>query len=267
MIPTSIFFSDLDSTLLYDKREFIDLPASYPMVLAEHTEDYTTFISAYVHDFLQANQGLLVPVTARSLRMYHNVHLSYVRDAEWAVVENGMTILHHGVIDEGWKTVIESRMEEVSQNREITGFFNSHAEDYKSYVDGYLVGAFSTQELRVQPGLLKELRELALRHDYTLSAQGRLTFVMHNSVSKGSAVRYLLDRLRPISTFGAGDSFFDLSFLEHMDTPFCMKGRELQEYLLSSNQISDRYEIPRTNGILGSDQMIDRMRELMVASS
>lgn len=219
------FFSDLDRTLLYSNKHIQDHHKSTAGHLA--VEQYESKPLSFLH--LQAWKRLVqsagtdymfIPTTTRTLRQYRRIILPDV-NVQAAIVLNGAKILIDGIEDYEWSKIVSQQVKSLDLHpvrlferlrARLTDDEEVHdircADDHFVYIIG---------ETRNSPRLDTYTIALAQETGYTRSKQGRKTYLIPPTVSKGVALNRVKEYFDLGETFAAGDSLLDFSMADTAD--------------------------------------------------
>lgn len=208
-----IFATDLDNTMIFSHR-LIEGHELRVRCVEYYNDKPTTYMT---HTAIGKIKSLMkrvhvIPITTRSMSQFKRI--KFFSATEFAVVDNGGTILQNGSVVKVWKQYIDSILQEYN------------------FADA--VNAFSSMpSLTLQPKIVDEKfifaksadvdsakRFLEARLDtsiWQLSFQGQKVYAIPIQITKGNALKYISENL--ISDSGpvvaAGDSNLDVSMLEY----------------------------------------------------
>lgn len=218
MRPT-MAFADLDGTLISSRRmlERWGGPATVCV------EEYAGAPSAHVTERAAAliaemnRHGRLVPVTTRTLEQYRRIRLPGPRPPV-ALCANGAVLLLDGVPDQAHARQVQANLRQLEHRptgvaeRLVTTFGERWgtarvrvADDYFCYV------VFDTAQ-QADRGA-HDLTGLAEELGWKLSLQGRKCYLVPSQLTKGHAVRSVVERLGWSDFVAAGDAVLDLEML------------------------------------------------------
>ena len=211
----SVFFSDLDSTLIWSRRKAPGVPKRAAEYLNGKEQ---SFMTEETFRFLRdAGWLTLVPVTTRSEEQYRRIFLMESLPVRYALVCNGGKLLDGGREDAEWTAeTLKAAARETAALREASELLREYAgenglhrpEPYLCYIrtedpEAVLAGL----EGRTDPDLVQTARD------------ARKVYLIARSVTKGGAVRRFAHRFGADRTAAAGDGALDLSMLREADYP------------------------------------------------
>lgn len=211
----SVFFSDLDNTLIWSHRKAPGVPKLAAEYLNGKEQSYMTEKS---FRFLQSAGWLeLVPVTTRSEEQYRRIFLLDSLPVRYALVCNGGKLLAGGAEDRDWTAeTLAAAARETEALREASELLGGYAgKGGLRFPEPYL--CYITAE---DPETVR--REIAERTDPELlqtARDARKVYLIARSVTKGNAVRRFRERFGTERSAAAGDGGLDLSMLREADYP------------------------------------------------
>jgi len=228
-MPKILFATDLDRTMIYSAK-FLEDAVMDDIQCIEHNEKGE--IAYMLKESIALKEELsqllyLVPVTTRSRALFERV--TVFRDSEYAVIENGAIILHHGEILEFWEREIENYLLKGDFVRKLKGAsdllskIRYTAEDSVRWIGNKFVMC-KTDYPEKMGQLLSELLDI---DDFHYTIQGRKVYVIPKGITKENAVSFLKGLLKINHTFASGDGKLDLEMLLQADTAFVPSDAEL----------------------------------------
>jgi hydroxymethylpyrimidine pyrophosphatase-like HAD family hydrolase len=209
-----MFFSDLDRTLIYSKRFAKSM--EHELVLVEQKEGRDiSYMTPDAFDTLRQLRmnAIFVPVTARKWDEICRVNFVVNDLPEWIVCEAGRTIYHFGEREREWDEHIlhlmrayESNHQEAIQrffrDMQALGFPAWHINEQMVMTKVEGLEKDKWDELFSQVSWYQE-------RGINLLIQERKVYLIPELITKGSAVRYLIEKLQPLVTVSAGDAEMD----------------------------------------------------------
>lgn len=220
-----IFFSDLDHTLIYSNKHIQEHHLSVAGMLT--TEQYEHKPLSFIHldawKSLVNHAGtdyLFVPTTTRTLRQYRRVLLPDV-EVGAAIVLNGAKILINGVEDYDWTKHVAQSVKQLNIHpvrlwEQVTKGLKNDPEVTKIVsADDYFI--YVVTKTDHSPHVDAYTAEIALETGYKRSKQGRKTYLIPPTITKGNAVAEIKQRFNASTTFAAGDSVLDFSMISEVN--------------------------------------------------
>ncbi len=206
-----VYATDLDRTLIYSSKfvskENFDKLISFPD--GEHT---THFMTKKAYSTLKEIKGKIkvIPCTTRSIEQY--TRLIEFRDCEYAICDNGATILHNGKINKQWEFVNQKNMEFCKA--EILNLKDklkdqSFVKKEIRFVDSY----FLFFKINDKTDCIEWLESNVNKKKFFYNITGEKCYVFPNFVSKENALKYLMDIIGETDLIASGDSELDLGML------------------------------------------------------
>lgn len=206
----NVLFSDLDGTLIFSasRKKVGD-------IVIEHKDGAEiSCITARQAELLPEIRNI-IPVTTRSVEQYRRVEFPEGFAPEYALCDNGSTLLINGEKDGPWlersSEILAEAMEEMTRFRTILERDPDRRCEVR-FVDGFFLFTKSAN-----PNLT--LARLGVGENCECYATGEKVYVIPKQLNKGDAVerlRVLLGIARE-NVFCAGDSFMDVAMLNAAD--------------------------------------------------
>lgn len=223
-----ILFSDLDQTLVYSASSIVkhNQAISGNLCVEELDNKPLSFTSLDAWILLKEHAGKtfdFVPVTTRNHKQYKRVNFPGV-PVEYAIIDNGATILKNGERDTAWDEKIASKLKELehsidSVHQRMVNGLEGHEEvkilsnllENPNFV--YMV-AHSKDEMEYIKSFATELSE---ETGYTISIQSRKAYLLPPVLTKVAAVNEIKERLSPDFSIAAGDTPLDYTMTAGVD--------------------------------------------------
>jgi len=212
-----MFFTDLDRTLIFSKR--FSIKERDRLVAVEKKEDREiSYMTKRAVSLLSEYRkiGEFIPVTARSLEQAMRIDFIKGQLPEWMVTENGRAIYHHGNRFHEWDTLFVEKMKNIHEKILV-----AQEKFHQIFVDELGCEIFSPNDemmiAKIDHLSEEQKNELGERlgffneYDCVIHFHPRKIYLMPNIISKGEAVRYLIEKLSPEITISAGDTDMDES--------------------------------------------------------
>lgn len=214
-----MFFTDLDRTIIYSKRFIKGIDE--PLVVVEMKEgreiSYMTKRSISLLEEIRSCTQF-IPVTAR--KWDEIMRIDFIANDVPAVMvcEAGRSIYLNGKRDTSWDEHIHQMMDSRSQNINIA-FERFKTEMNKLGYPAWEINEYMwmtkvegwKEEVR---SYVEEMTDWFSEKDCLLQIQERKVYLIPTKISKGAAVRYLLDRYQPEKSLSSGDAEMDRGMFE-----------------------------------------------------
>ena len=209
-----IFATDLDNTMIYSYRRVVGLEDTLCCVEYYNGKPltYMTYTSIDMLNFL-LSKIYVIPTTSRSKAQFERIEI--FKSTEYAIVDNGGTILYKGVTIPDWTNHINRILENYDLENVLEIFKN-------------LPGLVSTPRIVDKMFLFAKSEETRLCEDYLkfkldtkwkIDVQGQKVYAIPMEITKGNALKFICENLvadnQPI--ISAGDSNLDMSMLDYSD--------------------------------------------------
>lgn len=206
-----LFASDLDNTLIYSYKKKQD---GYICVEINKGKEQG-FMTAYTYNNFTAMREnvMFIPVTTRSVEQYRRIAFPDGYVPEYALVSNGATLIHNGIIQADWNLIEKNS----SLRQQLNEVFDRYHNDKRfincrivddSYVFVYCAGDTDAEETT---------RELADNTSFNVELSGRKIYFFPENLNKGNAVEKLKKLIDCDYVLSAGDSSMDVSMLNIAD--------------------------------------------------
>ena len=205
-----IYATDLDHTLLYSHRQIIGHEKDFVCVecLQQKPITYMTLSALQKLKSLMA-QISVIPVTTRSIAQFKRI-LPFSA-SQYAIVDNGGTILLNGSALDSWENHIHSILHGYCFEEVIELFLKLPALTRKpEIIDQKFVFAKSSNISACEEFLQGKLNT----KNWQLSIQGQKIYAIPQQISKGTALKFACEELLHDNFIVAsGDSNLDLPML------------------------------------------------------
>ena len=251
----SIFFIDLDNTLIYSHHREI----GRSKIVVEHLNGKEqSFMTQLTYDFISSADWLdIVPVTTRNEQQYRRLELPESLRFKYAIICNGGKLLVDGREDLEWsyETDILVRkcynsldgatelLSKICKNEAI-----HRPERYISYVK------CSNPE-----SVYTEMKKMTDSDKVNVQRDGRKVYLFANGISKGDAVERFMHNREFETILSAGDNMMDVSMMNKADYAFantdiidlitCAKKIRIDDYPFSDG-ICNHVKEMRMKGII-----------------
>ncbi|MWV45728.1 hydrolase [Paenibacillus sp. HJL G12] len=263
-----IFASDLDRTLIYSMNAMGDdynAEACFPVESSKENDRYISFMSKVAARLLRelSASAYFIPVTTRTVEQYRRIfYLNTTICPEYAITSNGGNILVRGVPDEEWNAVVRAELRKSASASQVFKRFEDMASP------SWVLRTQHCEELfyaivinrEAMPILeVEELRADLAAMGWGLSVQGRKIYLVPSGLSKGKALKHLMDRLEERVVAAAGDSLLDESLLETAMYKLAPSHGEL--FSLYGEKGPSYLEFTKHSGLTASEEIIRRVME------
>lgn len=249
-----LFFSDLDSTLIY---------SGYP----EHTcVEYNeakevTYMTAqginFLKDLLVRKDFVFIPCTLRSYEQTSRISFLKNGNVPIIICDNGFSIYENGILDKTWDNLMKENLatyptDEIKTDIEILVSSNNMCCKIKNNRNAFFTLIFENFKLANMhfDTIVKSLKG----YRYKLELQGRKLYIIPDFLDKILAVKYLCKKNNPSLVITAGDSSVDKSFIEQGNLRFVP--------LHSSLKINSSI-ITRSSGIKAGEEILNIIMTLL----
>ncbi|MCR5204168.1 MAG: HAD hydrolase family protein [Lachnospiraceae bacterium] len=242
----SIFFTDLDNTMIYSHHRGIDKPK----IVVEHLNGREqSFMTQFTYDFLcSANWLTIVPVSTRTEHQYRRIECVERLRFKYAIVCNGGKLLIDGKEDKEWSLQTDVLADESYDSLEhatellaqlLPAEVIHRPEKYMSYA-----------KCDDPESVYEKLRDIIDLNKVNVQRDGRKVYIFANGISKGKAIERFKQKTGFENIIVAGDNFMDVSMLNKADYAFVHK------------DIYNKVEC-RNKHVIGEDLMSDEICEYL----
>lgn len=205
-----VYATDLDHTLLYSHKQIIGHEKDFVCVeyLSQKPITYMT-ISAIQKLKSLMEKLVVIPVTTRSIQQFKRI-LPFSA-SQYAIVDNGGTILCDGLVLDIWENYIYSILQSYCFEEVIELFLKLPALTRKpEIIDQKFIFAKSSNISACEEFLRGKLNT----KNWQLSIQGQKIYAIPAEISKGTALKFVCEELLHENFIVAsGDSNLDLPML------------------------------------------------------
>lgn len=249
-----LFFSDLDSTLIY---------SGYP----EHTcVEYNeakevTYMTAqginFLKDLLVRKDFVFIPCTLRSYEQTARIGFLKNGNVPIIICDNGFSIYENGILDKTWDNLMKENLatyptDEIKSDIEILVSSNNMCCKIKNNRNAFFTLIFENAESANMHYVT--IAKVLKRHKYKLELQGRKIYIIPDFLDKVLAVKYLCKKINPSLVITAGDSSVDKSFVEEGN----------QRIIPSHSSLNIRNTIiTKKTGISAGEEILDIVMSLL----
>ena len=249
-----LFFSDLDSTLIY---------SGYP----EHTcVEYNeakevTYMTAqginFLKDLLVRKDFVFIPCTLRSYEQTARIDFLKNGNVPIIICDNGFSIYENGILDKTWDNLMKENLatyptDEIKSDIEILVSSNNMCCKIKNNRNAFFTLIFENADSANMHYVT--LAKVLKRHKYKLELQGRKIYIIPDFLDKVLAVKYLCKKFNPSLVITAGDSSVDKSFVEEGN----------QRIIPSHSSLNIRNTIiTKKTGISAGEEILDIVMSLL----
>lgn len=253
-----MFFTDLDRTIIFSKR-FVK-GVNDPLVVVETKEgreiSYMTKKSlSLLQEIKECTQ--FVPVTAR--KWEEIMRIGFISDdlPDVVVCEAGRSIFLKGKRDASWDEKIHQMMKDETQNLH-TAFKRFQKEmsglGYPAWaINEYMMMTKVAGWTEEAQSFVEGMTDWFLEKGYRLQIQERKVYLTPMKISKGAAVRYLMECFKPGNSLSSGDAEMDHGMFEHTVHQIAPKHHTIS--------CTDRVSVTTATGILAGEEILSIVKE------
>ncbi|MCX7748326.1 MAG: hypothetical protein N2645_15800 [Clostridia bacterium] len=231
-----IFAADLDGTLIFSKRLFIDIPDGTEIRLIEKKGDEEiSFMTQRSIDLLKdINERItFIPVTTRTLEQYTRISIFQNEiKPPYSITSNGGKILVNGKIDPDWDAYIEGCIQKhpLHASAVYEQFIQTFGEAWIRLFrfSDELFWTFLIDETKIPWDKVEEYSRWASLNHWRVSLQGRKLYVVPEFINKWDALEYVKNKLGEKRVIAAGDSLMDYPLIEKADFSYIPPHGELK---------------------------------------
>lgn len=208
----ALFAAALDNTLIFSKGFVKD----EDVIAVEYKDNKElSYMTKQALDYLKSLNEVItiVPITSRSLEEFKQ--LTFYSMFEYAILSNGLAILHKGLVEDGnWQAIIQKEFDRIDLS-DVESLLYNCSSLFKS--DFEFKGYYYCAEVKEhQEIMVLRLLKPFLHKDWNCFVQGNKLYVVPKFVTKENALKYLTGKydLDLIYSFGAGASKEDKNFID-----------------------------------------------------
>ncbi len=219
-----IFATDLDNTMIFSHRRVLGLEDTLCCVEYYNGKPLTYMTPAAIEmlNFL-LSKIYVIPTTSRSISQFKRVEI--FGSTEYAIVDNGGTILYKGEPLHDWSNYINKVLESYDLESVFEIFQN-------------LPGLVSTPRIVDQKFLFaksettkscEDFLRIKLDTKWKVSIQGQKVYAIPMEITKGNALKFICENLVADNQLiiSAGDSNLDMSMLDYSNYSFIQSDSNL----------------------------------------
>lgn len=230
-----LFFSDIDDTLIQTRRKTDFTKNTVVASYNKHGEEGSFFYEGtkvFLDSLIQSNINF-IPTTARNLDSYTRTIFYSNKKIKYAILNFGGLILIDNKIDNKWQNKIKKDYSLIRTIGEILENLLATCKEENldlrvKVIDDFYISIYNQNNLDNQQILSKIKNILGdfikKYNDYYLYENGNSFGILPHFLDKKYAVKYLIDKLDPILTIGAGDNQNDLGFMQLADFKLLPRG-------------------------------------------
>lgn len=214
----TVFFSDLDRTLIFSKKFIKDGIES--VVVESKGDKAISYMTKQALSLLKEihNECTFIPVSTRTFETITRVDFIQEFKPEWMICDNGTHIYHNGERLKAWEDLINSKRDahnlkaSTLESMIKSTFEDKGLKEIFNREDIYLMVKFEEMSGEVRQHL--ECLNLAIRDKgYRMDINSRKAYFLPDYVRKEDAVGFLINEYGLEHTISAGDSLMDLEML------------------------------------------------------
>lgn len=270
MMKTIMFASDLDQTLIYSYRTFMNEKVDEPIRPLEWLDDrYISYMTQYSLSKLKeiSRELLFVPVTTRTKLQYQRIDFrEYDISYQYAVTSNGGTIFNMGIEDQDWMQQVSNGRNNCLAAEDLISKFNEirHPswviKDSGKLADDLFYYCLIERE-KIPLGELAAFKLWARENNWELSVQGRKLYLVPINVNKKAAIQYIKEKERIDQVVAAGDSLLDFDMLKAADFAIAPAHGELYSLYLQRISGLEKIRFTQKGGIKAGEEILEYVAE------
>ncbi len=224
----SIFFTDLDNTLLYSAKHKKTSDICVEWIKGKEQGYMPSSVYSILPEIMKRIE--LIPVTTRSVEQYERIQWPAIKP-RYAVTTNGAILLDNDKEDDIWKK--QSIVLLADYKQELYRLYEDLKSDTRfircRIVDESYLFIYCASDIDPKPIVDLYSKESKLNVCYV----GRKIYFLPPCFSKGKAVERLVERLAPEFLIGAGDGDMDIPMLKlcHLS----IVPDQIREFVISRN--------------------------------
>ena len=203
--------TDLDRTMIFSKCFYKDGEALIP--IESKKVEVISYMTKEALRIVQEQSSFIIPVTTRTLAEFKRV--KPFQECDWAIVGNGSTILHKGVVLKEWTEHIEKITSPLAEEYDF--FINWMNSTFKDILErkATIVEKFVFAKIKEGEQETVKQKMAELNHsNWQFVIQKRKIYLMPKAVSKEAAAKYVIQQIDEDNLFYfAGDGILDVKLL------------------------------------------------------
>lgn len=251
-----IFASDLDRTLIYSKKFLSEYKEEVCIVETKPDQTPITYISKEVWESLKgfSKEITFVPVTTRSFVEYKRT--IFFDFADFAIIDNGGTILNKGTPIVEWENMILEKMKKYDLQG-VVELLKGKSFIFREpvIIDGKFIFFKSNDEEKCK----KFCNNFIDLEEYNCIIQRQKVYIIPKFISKQNALKFLSHMLKSKYIVSAGDSSLDEGLLKMSNLAIIPKHATVN----FGNLEGANYFVTQSEGISSSCKIIKKVAELM----
>ncbi len=258
-----VFATDLDRTMIYSRsfvtKDNMEYLAMFP------DGQVSNFMTKKAYELLNElkKRMFVVPCTTRSLEQF--TRLIQFRDCEYAICDNGATILHNGKINKQWELVTNKNMEFCT--RDLLKLQDkikeqSFASNNIRFVDYYFLFFKTNNALECRDWLEENID----KNKFYYSISGKKCYVFPKFMTKDNALRYLLDTLNETDLIASGDSQLDFGMLNMVTKGAFLPLNDYHDFDFNFN-LAENVTILNNMGVNGGEYILCQVKNILEKES
>ena len=224
-MPSRIFFfSDIDDTLIQTRRKTNFNKSTVVGAYNKEGDENSFFYEGtkvLIDALLESNINF-IPTTARNLDSYKRTTLYNEKAIRYAILNFGGTILVNNKVDILWEKQIKEQYSKITPMPYIyddllTKLSKDNLNLVIKIIDNFYISIYNKYHLDDED-YLKNIKDklqifLQTNTDFYLYENNNSFAILPIFLNKKFAVKYLIEKDKPILTMGAGDNISDLDFM------------------------------------------------------
>lgn len=214
----NIFASDLDQTLIYSTRTVDKSMEGVTAIekIGDRTISYTLESTLLEIERLTKHSHF-IPTTTRTLRQYKRLNFRNI-NIKYVILANGGLILKNGMVDLEWDSIIASKLKKLSSHGYILNKLKRLEKEngFVKFVnaDNFYIYMI-VNEKKFNKDVLKGFDKFL--SGWKIFDQGRKIYFIPDVISKGKALEYLKQKIKPDFVICSGNSILDESLISVSD--------------------------------------------------
>lgn len=261
-----IFASDLDRTLIFSDRLFINIPENTQIRVVE-TKD-GQIISHMTEKSIEILKEIVkkitfIPVTTRTVEQFRRISIFQNECfTEYAITTNGGNILYRGEILKDWQAYIDKKLNSYPPADEIF-------DKFREIMNDSWVRTWRFSDERFWTVLIKDKETVPQKalEDYILWANekkwniyfdGTKLYIIPDFLNKWEAVKYIAQKSGE-KIISAGDSLVDYPVLKNSSMGFIPSHGKLKIYLETNNIELSNVTYTEQAGIMAGEEILNNI--------